>query len=151
MTGTTEKAWGHIEHVSVELLASQLHNGVPPSAVAGILERFRDRFSLDECDAEGWNILHYAAYEGHEELVYDLVARFGADVNGGPPQTWTPIAAAARKGHKGIVQTLLDLGADWRMPDAAGWQPIHYAMIEGHKEIIALLRRRIGFQICKVE
>lgn len=141
-----EKPFCHVEGLSVEVLARLLHNGVPPRWISALLEYFIEYFTLDEKDAEGWNILHYAAYEGHDELVYDLVARFGIDVNTGPPHTWTPIAAAARQGHEDVVETLLELGADLRMADPSGWHPVHYAVSEGYQQIVSLLRGRNGLQ-----
>lgn len=55
---------------------------------------------------EGWAPLHYAAFEGREALLDDLVAA-GADVNAPAPNQATPLMLAARNGHIGFVRRLL--------------------------------------------
>jgi ankyrin repeat protein len=55
--------------------------------------------------------LHYAADEGHTEVVELLIAN-GADVNAEDEEGWTPFHLAAYWGGKDIVELLIAAGAD---------------------------------------
>lgn len=56
-----------------------------------------------------------------------------------PPHThqnwWTPLHAAANKGHKNCVQLLLDFVAAVDQPDRESMTPLHWAAKRGHREV----------------
>jgi Ca2+-binding EF-hand superfamily protein len=75
--------------------------------------------STDESEyGEGWTALHYACYQGHENLV-SLLLEAGASVNATNNHGFTPLFYAAQQEHLEIVEMLLDRGAD---PTATGTQ-----------------------------
>lgn len=55
---------------------------------------------------EGWTPLHYAAFEGRENMLDALFAA-GANVNSPAPNKATALMLAARNGHVGVVRRLL--------------------------------------------
>lgn len=89
--------------------------------------------------------LHYAATVGCNSVVEFLLDK-GACINGhstgkrrsGMPQKHRPLQAAAAQGHKDVVLTLLERGAD---VDACGDRPspLQWAAENGHAEVVELL------------
>ena len=51
----------------------------------------------------------------------------------------TPLHIACYKGHKEIVQTLLENGSKHENQDENGWIALHHAVLCGYKEIVNLL------------
>ena len=51
----------------------------------------------------------------------------------------TPLHIACDKGHKEIVQSLLESGSKHDNEDEHGWISLHYAVLCGNKEIVNLL------------
>jgi len=73
-----------------------------------------------------------------------LVEECGANVNYQNEEGLTPLAAAAREGHRHIVKYLLEQGAKPNL-DAPEWaKPLILAERRGHTYIVKLLRRRVG-------
>jgi RNA polymerase sigma factor (sigma-70 family) len=62
------------------------------------------------------------------------------------PGDWSmqPLHLAAWRGHKEVVECLLDHGADLDGVDDLGRTPLAYAEWGGHREVAALLRQRTG-------
>lgn len=91
--------------------------------------------------ADGYAPLLSASYFGQDAIVGDLIAA-GADVN--PPvyeRQWTPLQAAASRGHVRIVARLLADGADPLVHSSAGHTARDLARSSGHAEIESLLVR----------
>ena len=61
------------------------------------------------------------------------------DVNYGAGKNPTPIAIAAKRGDKEMVQVLLDLGADVEKGDISGVTALHCAAEYGSLEVVKLL------------
>jgi ankyrin repeat protein len=83
----------------------------------------------------------YKDAEGQLRVIAFLVEECGAKVNYRNDEGITPLAAAAREGHRDIVEYLLAKGADPNL-DAPDWaKPLSLADHRGHADIANLLRR----------
>jgi ankyrin repeat protein len=106
-TQSNKPGWFH------EIIRGTLHS----AAYLGdddLLDKFISRLegqSLDEADESGMTALHWASLNGHVSTVEKLIAA-GADidrVNGGLNSS---LLLAAAFGHRDVIFTLLDHGAD---------------------------------------
>jgi hypothetical protein len=84
----------------------------------------------------------YSGAESQLRAIAFLVEECGADVNCCSEEGITPLAAAAREGHRDIVQYLLAKGADPNREAPAWAKPLSLAEHRGHVEIADLLRSR---------
>jgi len=120
-------------------------------------------------DRFGWNVLHYAAWAGRKEVYDYLVARGGptslfteaalgplpafaarlkarpaAVRDRDPRERATPLAWAARTGHREGCYFLLSLGAEVDATDRSGDTPLHAAAGRGDAELCRALLRAGG-------
>jgi ankyrin repeat protein len=83
----------------------------------------------------------YKNAEGQLRVIAFLVEECGANVNCRNDEGITPLAAAAREGHRDIVEYLLAKGANPNL-DAPGWaKPLSLAEHRGHGDVVQLLLR----------
>ena len=77
---------------------------------------------------------------GHKDVVRELLKR-GSEPNA-PTESdgSTPLHVAARRHFKGVVQVLINGGADATKMDLDGNTPLFWAERGGHSEVITLLR-----------
>jgi ankyrin repeat protein len=94
-------------------------------------------------DVPGWSALHYAVFNGHADIVRDLIGR-GANPNLRAPNRYTALMLAARNGHKEIVRLLLDAGADPGLGDLEGKTAARIAQEAGNDEIAGFLRTSLS-------
>jgi ankyrin repeat protein len=96
---------------------------------------------VHETDMIRWTALHYAAREGHEEVVAFLLG-MGAHAIAAGFYRHSPLIVAAMKGHLGVVRLLaqqlvgpqrLDMGDDKLLT------ALHHAAEQGHSEVVAFL------------
>ena len=92
-------------------------------------------FSKDE---NGAVPLHYAAENGHKDVVALLLAN-KADVNARADNGKTPLHFASQNGHKEVAALLLANKANVNAKADNGGTPLHYAALNGHKDLVALL------------
>ena len=105
---------------------------------AGFVTRILDQFPsfLRARAADGFTLLHLAAFFGRAEVVDLLLAR-GAEVGAvsGNPMRVRPIHSAAAAGETAIVETLLRSGAEANVQQEGGWTPLHSAALSGNAEM----------------
>ena len=74
-------------------------------------------------DVSGANALHWAAADGHQQVVQLLLAN-GADVNAVEGGGRTALHIAAIQGHQGVVKQLIDAGAPVNAAVSDGRTPL---------------------------
>ncbi|MGO4302091.1 ankyrin repeat domain-containing protein [Cupriavidus sp. RAF12] len=94
-----------------------------------------------EINKKGWAPLHYAATNGHNDVVKYLVDH-AAYIDAESPNGTTPLMMAARGGHIETVKLLLDEGADLRLKNQQGMTVIDFADQYNQKEIADGLKSR---------
>jgi glycerophosphodiester phosphodiesterase len=94
-------------------------------------------------DQQGETALHVAARYGHDACAKALL-------EGSPLQKaktelaehtygWTPLFIASVDGNAGVVELLIEAGADADRIDSSGWTAKEHASLRGHMEIARLL------------
>uniref|UniRef100_A0A8B9G5L5 Protein phosphatase 1 regulatory subunit 16A n=1 Tax=Amazona collaria TaxID=241587 RepID=A0A8B9G5L5_9PSIT len=78
--------------------------------------------SPDLCNEDGLTALHQSCIDDCGAVVSALVDA-GADVNAADSERWTPLHAAATCGHLGLVQLLIQRGADLLALNSDGNMP----------------------------
>src|SRR2546421_12370782 len=81
---------------------------------------------LPKRDKVGWELLHWAAFCGHERVVQRLLEK-GADVARKDRYERTALFPAVMKGHAAVVELLLEKGADVECYSSAGRTPLSWA------------------------
>lgn len=76
---------------------------------------------------------------GFEDVVRQLVTRYGANPNDCDNNGNLPIVAAAWEGHLGCVRALVELGADVNAAGDDGKKPLHRAVDGGNADCVRLL------------
>ncbi|GAB1393381.1 ankyrin repeat domain-containing protein [Rhodocyclaceae bacterium] len=89
---------------------------------------------------DGWNPLHYAAFEGHADIISILLAS-GADINLKAPNAYTALMLAAKRGHLEAVRTLVGANADLSVADPEEGTALDMAQKANHTEVAAFLNR----------
>ncbi|EQC37643.1 hypothetical protein SDRG_05235 [Saprolegnia diclina VS20] len=94
----------------------------------GNLRRVQDLLGDDTdvniTDQHGWNGLHWAASQGHTEILELLIER-GANVQAVEPEhLWSPLHLAAIRGHGSCIKHLLRAGAVVARVDVYGDTPV---------------------------
>lgn len=99
-------------------------------------ETIRWLFSrINKYDKVSARPLHYAAYNGHFEIV-KLLVEHGAKVNAQDESGQTALHVAAQNGHAEIVNYLLSKGAEINLVDYRRRSPLYFAVLYGHLDVI---------------
>eukprot|EP00899_Mesostigma_viride_P020629 jgi/Mesvir1/28568/Mv03459-RA.1 len=99
--------------------------------VAAMLALGFDQF-VETPDKNGDRVLHYAARNGHAEVV-SLLCMARSCVNAKGVYGRTPLHIAAFGGHLEVVDILLAFGADPHAVTASGDTALHLAADAGHR------------------
>ncbi|MBD0392011.1 ankyrin repeat domain-containing protein [Wolbachia endosymbiont of Pentalonia nigronervosa] len=92
-------------------------------------------------------LLHYAAENGHKEVV-EILLNNNAEINAKTTDKGlTPLHVAAQNGHLDVVNALLDKGADFNAKTIdKGLTPLHSATLNGYLDVVkALLDKGADF------
>ena len=110
-------------------------------AVYGLLQHWN---SIDEKDSYSRTPLSWAAENGHEAVVQQLLAK-GADIETKDYYSGqTPLLWAAENGHEAVVQQLLAKGADVETKDNySGQTPLSWATKNKHEAVVRLLQSHL--------
>lgn len=95
-----------------------------------------------QVNREGWTPLHYAATNGHDDVVRLLIEK-GARLDARSPNNTTPMMMAAWRGHIYTVKVLLDAGADATLKNDHGMTAIDFARSADHQDIVEGLTWRL--------
>ncbi|KFY24409.1 hypothetical protein V493_05248 [Pseudogymnoascus sp. VKM F-4281 (FW-2241)] len=96
---------------------------------------------LNKKNGNGQTALHYAAEQGHEEIVR-LLLENGAGMKVKNRYGERALHCAARQGQKTVVQLLLEKGADTDLKSGVGETALHYAAYCGDRELVGLLLQK---------
>jgi 7,8-dihydropterin-6-yl-methyl-4-(beta-D-ribofuranosyl)aminobenzene 5'-phosphate synthase len=95
-------------------------------------------FHLSMIPCKGADI-HKAAMDGNMEEVKALIAENPDLTDVKDEQGLTPLFYAVIRGHKDVVELLLDRGADVNIQDNIGYSPLYVAAFRGNKEMLQFL------------
>ena len=87
-------------------------------------------------DDQGMPMLVLAAREKSDDVARLLIANPKTNLEQLDPAGENAMMLAALNGDKGLVQLLIDKGAE---VNKKGWTPLHYAATNGHDDIVKLL------------
>jgi hypothetical protein len=103
-------------------------------------EWIHGRYELDQNDLDGRTPLSWAAENGREAIVKQLLDTGKVDVDSKDNSGQTPLSWAAENGHEAIVKQLLDTGkVDVDSKDNSGRTPLSWAAEEGEEAIVKQL------------
>ncbi|EJU00996.1 ankyrin [Dacryopinax primogenitus] len=110
------------------------------SGPAGLGVSVSQMLREDEAEHEGKNDLQGAVVRGDVGKVNEFLLQ-GEAINGVDEYGFTALHLAADRGHKEIVQLLLDRGANVGIKDPDGETAISLAREAGHEEIVVLIQQ----------
>ncbi|KNH08255.1 Ankyrin repeat [Candidatus Burkholderia brachyanthoides] len=96
-----------------------------------------------EVNKKGWTPLHYAATNGHDDIVKILLDH-SAYIDAASPNGTTPLMMAARGGHLSTCKLLLDEGADLRLKNQIGMTAVDFANKYNEKDVAEGLQARLN-------
>mmetsp|Transcript_40144 Transcript_40144/g.78701 ORF Transcript_40144/g.78701 Transcript_40144/m.78701 type:complete len:350 (+) Transcript_40144:139-1188(+) len=111
----------------------------------GDVDRVRELLSgsfgnvdIHSCDALGNTALHLAAFNGHLEVMRELI-KGGADPNMTNGEKDTALYMAVLSNDIECVQTIAECDIEFNCTNIEGFTPLHYAAGEGNLEIVRYL------------
>lgn len=111
----------------IEKLDTASENAMMLAALQGDIDLVRRLIDKGaEVNKAGWAPLHYAAANGHDEVV-QLLVDHSAYIDAGAPNGTTPLMMAARGNHISTMKVLLDAGADPRIKNQIGLTALAFA------------------------
>jgi len=117
------------------------------AALAGDIKMCRMLIERDaDVNKTGWTPLHYAATNGHLEVI-NLLLEENAYIDAASPNGSTPLMMAARYGTPEAVKLLLEAGADASLVNGLGLSALDFAK-QGERpdsaQLISTFVRRIN-------
>jgi ankyrin repeat protein len=128
---------------NIEIQDKAGENAMMLAALNGDIEMVQLLISKDaEVNKKGWAPLHYAAANGHDDIV-KLLLDHSAYVDAGSPNGTTPLMMAARGGHVSTVKLLLDNGADLNVKNQIGMNALDFAKQYKEPDVVEGLTARM--------
>lgn len=128
---------------NIEIQDKAGENALMLAALNGDLPMVQLLISKDaEVNKKGWAPLHYAAANGHDDIV-KLLLDHSAYVDAGSPNGTTPLMMAARGGHVSTIKLLLDNGADLNVKNQIGMNALDFAKRYKEPDVIEGLTARM--------
>jgi ankyrin repeat protein len=128
---------------NIEIEDKAGENAMMLAALNGDMEMVQLLVSKDaEVNKKGWAPLHYAAANGHDDVV-KLLLDHSAYVDAGSPNGTTPLMMAARGGHVSTVKLLLDNGADLTVKNQIGMNALDFAKQYKEPDVVEGLTARM--------
>ncbi|CAM9513959.1 unnamed protein product [Chrysoparadoxa australica] len=109
-------------------------------------EKAGRQMEVDKKDAAGRTALFRAAEDGNLSLLQSLIWQ-GADLDGAPDKllcngnsnSFSPLMAAAMRGHEDCALTLVRAGADTALQNQSGRSALHYAAYWGFLDLMRVI------------
>ncbi|MFM0724594.1 ankyrin repeat domain-containing protein [Paraburkholderia strydomiana] len=128
---------------NIEIEDKAGENALMMAALVGDLDFVNLLIAKDaEVNKKGWAPLHYAAANGHDDIVKVLLDH-SAYVDAGSPNGTTPLMMAARGGHVSTVKLLLDNGADLTVKNQIGMTALDFAKTYKEPDVVEGLTARL--------
>ncbi|CAH2906268.1 MAG: FOG: Ankyrin repeat [uncultured Paraburkholderia sp.] len=128
---------------NIEIEDKAGENAMMMAALNGDLGFVKQLIAKDaEVNKKGWAPLHYAAANGHDDVV-KLLLDHSAYVDAGSPNGTTPLMMAARGGHVSTVKLLLDNGADLTVKNQIGMTALDFAKAYKAPDVVEGLTARL--------
>ena len=128
---------------NIEIEDKAGENAMMMAALVGDLNFVNLLIAKDaEVNKKGWAPLHYAAANGHDDIVKVLLDH-SAYVDAGSPNGTTPLMMAARGGHVSTVKLLLDNGADLTVKNQIGMTALDFAKTYKEPDVVEGLTARL--------
>jgi ankyrin repeat protein len=128
---------------NIEIEDKAGENAMMMAALGGDLNFVNLLIAKDaEVNKKGWAPLHYAAANGHDDIVKVLLDH-SAYVDAGSPNGTTPLMMAARGGHVSTVKLLLDNGADLTVKNQIGMTALDFAKTYKEPDVVEGLTARL--------
>src|SRR5437667_276010 len=106
-----------------------------------VKELLEEGLDPDSKDLHGRTPLLFAAENGHQEVVGQLLSEAGVDLKDNNGRT--PLSFAAENGHQEFVGLLLsEAGVDPNSKDKDGRTPLWWAAMRKHAAVVGLLTTR---------
>jgi len=86
--------------------------------------------------------IHKAAHGGDLKRVREIIEKDPSQINVQDVGGFTPLQLASGKGHIGVVEYLLEHGADTELGNNVGYRPLSLAAKFGHYETVRVLLER---------
>jgi ankyrin repeat protein len=113
----------------------EIHDAAKNGDLAKVVAMLQaDPSLVSKTDSYGATPLHWAAMNGHKEIVQLLLSN-KAEVNLKVSDGTTPLITAAIFGHREVVDLLLANGANVKARNSDGMTALHAAADKGYKEI----------------
>jgi uncharacterized protein len=127
----------------VEIRTAQDESPLMMAALKGQLDMVRRLIARGaDVNKTGWAPLHYAATNGHLEIMQLLLDEH-AYIDAESPNGTTPLMMAAQYGSVEAVKLLLEAGADPRLKNKLGLTAIDFAYRAGRQESADLVASAI--------
>lgn len=110
------------------VFAGAMHKAAARGQIDKLNEMLLENPDLDNRCYHGWTALHWAAYEGQEDVVELLCAQDGINLNAeGQNIGERPVHLASESDYPDVIAVLVGKGADLNIADRVGRSPLHMA------------------------